>query len=137
MAMTPPYSNDQHSAAAAIPVFITGNAGSSSVPTPPTPPPATLGAGASWNSGLMNAAGFNRFSAAATLSQAGTLVIQRYIDPAGAIPIGTAPTQAMAAGVPAWTWINDGMAASTWQVTITNTSGAVANLTNVALLQSA
>jgi hypothetical protein len=132
----PKYPNQQSNPAAAIPVWIAANAGSAVIPAPPTPPPSTIVASGSWNSGVMLANGANRLAAAVTSSQNGVLTIQRYIDAAGTIPIGIAPTQAITANTLAWTWVNDGMPFLSWRVTVTNTGGSTANLTNVALLQT-
>ena len=106
------YPNDQGQASGAIPVYNAVNAAAQLVPTPPTPPPATLAASGTWVSGVMSLAGVNAFAVAATLSQAGTLVVQRYIDPAGTIAIGAAISQVMTANTPAYVWASTFVAAS-------------------------
>jgi len=83
----------------------------------------------------MSASGYNKLAAAATLSQTGTLTLQRYIDAAGTIALGSAVTQAMTANVSATVWVNDGQPAASWRVTVQNTSGSTGNLTGVALLE--
>ena len=102
--------------------------------TPTNPFPTTIAAGVTWDSGPMAAWGYNKLSAAATLSQTGSLVIQRYIDPACNIALGDPITQAMTANTPATAWVNDGQPASGWRVTIQNTSVSTANLTNAKVL---
>lgn len=134
--MPGPYPNDQGNPAGAIPVYIAGGAAGSAVnPVPPNAPPATLAAAGVWSSGVISAAGFNKLAAAATLTQTGTLTIQRYIDAAGTVPLGAAITQAMTASTPATAWVNDGQPAASWQVTVTNTSGSTGTLSGVVLLE--
>lgn len=106
------------------------------IPVPPTPAPSTIGGGDSWVSGVMSGLGYAALAAACTLTQAGTLSIQRYIDMAGTIAIGAAITQEISASTPATVSVNDGLPFATWIVTITNTSGSSGTLTDVALLMS-
>lgn len=135
--MAGPYSNDQGNPAAAIPVYIAGTPAAPVVPVPPTPAPATIAASGTWNSGVMPSAGYKSLAAACTLSQAGTLTIQRYIDAAGSIAIGVAAVQPLSAGVPAWAVLNDGCPSASFSVVVTNTSGTTGNLTGATLLASA
>ena len=104
------------------------------IPNPATAPPATVAGGGNWQSGILNCAGLQALAASCTLSQAGSIVIQRYIDPAGTIAIGTAISQVLTANTAAWVSVNDGLPAASWQVTISNTSGSTGNLTGVAFL---
>lgn len=104
------------------------------IPTPPTAPPATIAASGNYKTGIMNAAGFKGLAAACTLSQAGTLVIQRYIDPAGTIAIGTPISATLVGGTANTVDVIDGLPAAAWQVTISNTGGSTGNLTAVAFL---
>lgn len=120
----------------AIPVYIAANAGSVVNPTPPVAPPATLAGGGVWNSGTLPGNGASALAAAATLSQAGTLTIQRYIDLAGTIAIGGAIAQVMTADTPATVAVNDGLPFASFSVQVNNTSGSLGNLTGVAILTS-
>lgn len=104
------------------------------IPTPPTAFPATIAASGSYSTGPLPAAGFRALAAACTLSQAGTIVIQRYIDQAATIAIGAPISTTLTAATAGTVDANDGLPAASWQVTITNTSGSTANLTNTALL---
>src|SRR5580658_8108760 len=104
------------------------------VPNPPTAAPATIAGGGSYVTGIMNAAGLKALAAACTLSQAGSIAIQRYIDPAGTIAIGAAISQVITANVAATVAVNDGLPAAAWQVTISNSSGSTGNLSAVAFL---
>jgi len=126
--------NEQSNPAGAIPVYLTG--GAVIVPTPPVAFPATIVAGATFNTGIMPTLGCKGLAASAELTQTGVLSIQRYIDLAGTIPIGAAITQAMSAATLATVSVNDGLPAASWQVSIQNTSGALGTLTNAALLQT-
>jgi len=130
------YPNDQSMAKGAIPVWIAGNSGSSVNPTPPTPVPATIAGSGSWASGIMPANGAKALAASATLSQAGSLTIQRYIDAAGTVPIGMPVVAVLSATVANTVAVNDGLPFASWQVTVANTSGSTGNLTGVVLLQT-
>ena len=117
-------------------VIITGNG--MLVPTPPVTPPATLAASAAWQSGIIPCGGVPAIAASAQLTTAGTLTIQRYIDPAGTVLIGAAITQALAANTLGYAWNGrDGLPAASFQVTLTNTSGGTATITSVNLLETA
>lgn len=130
----PLYPNDQGNPAGAIPVYLTG--GAVIVPTPPTPFPTTIAAGVTYSTGIMLTSGCKGLAASAELTQTGVLSIQRYIDPAGTIPIGAAVTQAMTASTLATVAVNDGLPAAAWQASIQNTAGASGTLSNAALLQT-
>lgn len=89
------------------------------------PFPASLAAGASYVSGpiLVHGPGL---TVTATLTQVGTLSIQRYADKDMAAPIGAAITQALTANTGAYVAVNDGLPYMYAQVTLTNTSGSTA-----------
>jgi hypothetical protein len=127
------FNTNQTMDSGSIPIRIVGG-GSASIPLPPNPLPTTIPAAGTYDSGVMGGSGYNRLAAAVTSSQNGVLSITRYIDAAGTIPIGTVATQALTAGTPGWTWINDGMPFASWRVTVTNPGGTPANITNAALL---
>jgi hypothetical protein len=103
-------------------------------PKPPTPPPATIAASGNWNSGIMSNGGYGSLAVAAKLSQTGTLVLQRYLDPAGTIPIGAAISQAMTANTVATVATTDGLLCSAFSIVVTNTGGSTGNLSSVFIL---
>lgn len=111
-----------------------GLVAATSVPVPPTPVPATIANGGNYNTGVMPITG-NSLAASANLSQNGSLVLQRYIDAAGTIPIGAAITQALVGGTLGTVAVNDGLPAASWTVQVNNTGGALGNLTQFALLE--
>jgi len=102
----------------------------------PSPPPATLGAGLHWDSGIMPSGGYTGFLYTAQLDQAGTMQITRYADPAGTLSLGTAPAQALTANVLGWTYVNDRVPYSAIQIRVTNQSGSTAALSNTFALGS-
>lgn len=104
------------------------------IPVPPTPFPASIENGTTYDSGIMPTYDYEALAVSAQLSQAGSLSIQRYIDEAGTIPMGAAITQAMTADTLATVAVNDGQPALSWKVTIQNTGSAAGDLTDAALL---
>ena len=107
------------------------------VPAPPTAPPPTIGAGLNYQTGVILANGFKAISVGATLSQAGSVSIQRFIDKAGTIPVGAAISTTLAAGVANFATVNDGVAFASFQVTISNTGASTGNLSGFGMLLSA
>jgi hypothetical protein len=107
------------------------------VPTPPTAAPSTINGGANYQTGIIPANGFKAISVGATLSQAGTISIQRFIDKAGTIPVGAAISATLTANTANWADVNDGVAYASFQVTIANTSGSVGTLSGFGMLLSA
>ena len=103
------------------------------VVSPPTPFPATIADGATWSSNLIPSA-FGGVIAGATSDHAATLTIQRYADLAGLVPVGPLSSQAMTAATPAWTGAADGLPYLSFAVSIINSAGSVANITNVQIL---
>ena len=99
--------------------------------------PSTVPATGSWNSNLLRSDGFKMISVGATSSQAGTLSIQRYLDAAGLVAQGAAVSQSLSAGTPAVVNVVDGLPCQTFKITITNSSGSVATITNFACLLNA
>lgn len=112
-----------------------GLAGGSNSPTPANAVPATIAAGVTYDTGVILSYGFNSFAASAQLSQTGSLVLQRYIDEAGTIPIGDPITQAMTANTLATVAVNDGLPCASFNVTVQNTSGSLGNLTKFSVLE--
>ena len=104
---------------------------------PPTAVPATIAKSASYTSGIIACQGYNAIAVSANIDQAGSLSLQRYIDAAGTIPIGTPITQALTSTVLGTVFANDGQPWSSFQVTVTNSSGSTAaNLTQFEILIS-
>lgn len=100
---------------------------------PPTAIPAVITDGQTWSSDLMPG-GFGAVIAGATSDHAASLQIQRYADLAGLVPVGGLLTQAMVAATPAWVGAADGLPCLSFEVRIVNSGGAVANITNGAIL---
>jgi hypothetical protein len=68
-----------------------------------------------------------------TSDQAGSLSVQRYLDANGQIPLGSPLTATLTAAVAnsvSWT---DGLPAVSLQITVTNSAGSAANLSNITL----
>ncbi len=107
------------------------------LPVPPTPVPATIAAGATWDSGLINADGYKAIAVGVTLDQAGSLKLLRFIDGGGVVAQGAASTQALAAGAPGVLNVNDNLPFQSFRVQIQNSSAAVAHPGNFALLLNA
>lgn len=101
--------------------------------TPPTAFPTTIVASGTWTSGLI-VAGFGSVVAAATSNHAATLEVQRYADVAGLVPVGALLSQAMSAATPAWVGAADALPYLTFQVSIVNSAGGSATITNCAIL---
>lgn len=99
---------------------------------------ATVAAAGNTLSPVIPSNGWQKISAAVTSSQTGALQIQRYLDAAGTIPQGAVSTVALVAATQSNLNVNDGLPFMSFTVKITNTGGATANLSGVAvLLQSA
>ena len=103
----------------------------------PNAVPTTIVKSTHWDSGVIACQGYSAIAVSAELSQAGTISIQRYIDPAGTIAIGAPITQALTANTLGTAAVNDGQPWGSFQVTITNSSGSVdGTLSNFAVLLS-
>lgn len=63
----------------------------------PNPAPASIAASSSWDSGLIRSDGWRYLSVGVTMSTAGSLVITRYVDVAGAIARPASTTSIVAA----------------------------------------
>lgn len=101
----------------------------------PIPLPATIAGGANWNSGLIFNDGYRFLTLALTSTQAGTAVIQQYLDLAGTIARPTAPVTIIAA-TPLIVDISDLKPFVTFTVQINNSSGSLGTLTGVQLILS-
>lgn len=123
------YPNDQGLPGGAIPVWIAARA---AAVEPGTPFPATIAGGATWDSGVIDGAGYASVAAGATLSQTGSMVLTRYLDAAGTSVLDTA-TAAMTAATPASVSLTSAGPWLSFRLTIQNTSGSAGNLTNAAI----
>lgn len=104
--------------------------------TPPTPFPAVIADGATYDSDLMSA-GFGALAVAVTSDHAATLNVQRYADLAGLAPVGAVITVALVAATPKYVSVADGLPYVSFNVQIVNGAGASANITNAAILTGA
>lgn len=87
--------------------------------------------GATGVSSVINVQGLFKGSAGLVSSHAGTLSVQRYADAQGAIPVGAALTVPLVATVGNAVGWSDGLPIGSVVVSVINSAGAVANLTNV------
>jgi hypothetical protein len=100
--------------------------------------PTTIAESASFTTSLLAADGFKAITAGCTLTTAGTIAVQRFVDANGLIPQGAATSKALTANVAASVSVNDGNPFQTYTVTITNGSGsAAATLSSFTLLLNA
>lgn len=125
-----PYSTDQASGQGAIPTKM------GTIPLVvadlPTPPPVHIANGGNWQSGAIPANGANAIAASAKSTGTGNLILQRYMDLAGTVPIGSAETVAMTANTLATAMIaDDGTPFVAWSIEVANTAGAQVTLTDV------
>ena len=98
--------------------------------------PATIAASGNWTSGAIIQEMNPVILAAVTSDQVGNLTIQKYADLAATIAVGNPVTQAITASVTAWATDNDTVPYLSFTVTVTNTSGTTANISNLAILTS-
>jgi hypothetical protein len=103
-------------------------------PTPSTPFPAIIAANSSYSSGVIPAAGLSRVAFGLTLAQAGELTVSRFLDEDGTIKAGADSTLALVATTPAVLDLNDGMLFASFELTITNSAGVGAGLSNTVIL---
>ncbi len=107
---------------------------------PTLPTTGTIAAtSGTWVSGVIATDGFKSLSVGATSNQSGgTISIQRYIDRAGVVPVG-APivSGAFSAGVGQFASVNDGVAFQSFKITIANTAGSAATITNFGIVLNA
>jgi hypothetical protein len=99
--------------------------------------PATLASSASAYSGVIAAQGYHAVTASILSSQNGTLSIQRYLDPACTMPQGIVASTSITAGVQATVNLpSDGSPFEYLQVTVSNSGGSTANLSNALVVLS-
>ncbi|WP_024516837.1 hypothetical protein [Bradyrhizobium sp. Tv2a-2] len=101
------------------------------------PTTGTIAASGNWISAIIVSDGFKSLSVGAKSTQTGAINVQRYIDRAGTVPVGTVVTAALVAGTAQWVTSNDGMAFQSFTVQITNTGASAATVTNFAVLLNA
>ncbi len=76
--------------------------------------------------------GWKLFSVGLQSSQAGQLTIQRFLDLAGTVPQGAPVTAALTANTAAYATVGtDGLPFASVQVTVSNSGGSAATLSNV------
>lgn len=101
-------------------------------PAPPTPYPATILAGATYDTGIIpvRAPGL---TATVKMDKAGNLRVLRYFDLAGTILIDTT-TQAIVANTQETITLADGVPYRAYKVTVENTAITVATVANIGIL---
>lgn len=72
-------------------------AGTTGVLNPSIPQPGTIGNKGTYTSDVVSTYGYPHIAVAATIDQAGTLSMQRYLDRGGTVVAGSAVTAAMSA----------------------------------------
>jgi hypothetical protein len=96
--------------------------------------PSSVAANGSAQSSLIVTEGFSLISAGVTSSQTGSMSVQRYLDAGGTVTQGPPVQVALVANTAANLDILDGKPFASFKLTIANSSGSAANLTNFALL---
>jgi hypothetical protein len=99
--------------------------------------PTTIAESGSWTSNLISADGFRSIAAGVELTQAGTIKIQLYVDQAGNVPQGTAVSTTLTANEANSVSVYDGAPFQSFTVTITNSSGSSATVSDFVLLLNA
>ncbi len=107
------------------------------LPIPQVATPGTIAASGTYDAGLMPSDGYKVLAVGATLSNAGSISVQRYIDINGTVPQGAAVTAALTAGAPGILNVNDGAPFASFDVKIINSGAVVATLTNFGMLLNA
>lgn len=85
-------------------------------------------------SNLLFLNGYKAFSFGCNSSQNGTVSVQRYLDAAGLIPQGAALTVSLTGGTAAVLNNSDNHPYQSMQITVSNSAGSAATLTNTLLL---
>lgn len=96
--------------------------------------PATIAANGSVTSQLIFSTGWKLLTFSLTSTQAGNLTLQRYIDLTGTIKQGSALSATLSANTQALINLSDNYPFQTFSITVTNTAGSTATLSNVILL---
>lgn len=103
----------------------------------PPPIPFSIAAGGNWTSGLMFSMGFKALTVGLTSTQAGSVVITRFIDLAGAIAQGAASTTAIVANTPLVVNIYDNLPYVSFTIEVSNSSGSAATVSPFGVLMNA
>ena len=99
--------------------------------------PATIAASGTFTSTVVPTFGMPHVAVGVTLSNAGTLTMQPYLDAAGTVPAGAATTQALVAATGAVLDVNSGKVMGSMTVEIINGAASVGTLTHpIAVLQA-
>lgn len=96
-----------------------------------------VGASGSVQSNLILSNGYKSFAFAVTSTQAGSVSVQRYLDQAGSIPQGAALTVSLTANNQGIVNATDGVPFQSLKITVNNTAGSAATLSNPYLLLQA
>ena len=107
------------------------------LPIPQVATPGTIAASGTYDAGLMPSDGYKLLAGGATLSNAGSIAVQRYININGTVPQGAAVTAALTAGAPGILNVNDGASFASFDVKIINSVATVATLTDFGMLLNA
>lgn len=97
--------------------------------------PVSIAGSGTANSSILPSNGFQTIIATVNSSQNGTIAIQGYIDPAGTIAHGSAVSTSLTSGTAASATLSGQF--QTFKVTITNSSGSTATLSNFQIFMSA
>lgn len=96
--------------------------------------PAVIADGITWSQ-LFFSDGFPKVGVGITSDHAATLTLQRYADVAGTVKVGALVSVAIVGATPNWASLPiDGMPFASVKISIINSAGAVANLTNTSIL---
>lgn len=122
--------------AEAFTIHAVGPATQSTIPDDANPP-TSIAASGNFTSGVIPANGYKVLAIGVTSSQAGSLNVNRYLDPVGTILVTTQSTTALTAATAAVVVLNDGKPFSSFTYQITNTGASTATVSGFyVLLQS-
>jgi hypothetical protein len=96
--------------------------------------PATIAASGNVNTSLIKTDGYTLISAGVTLTQNGTMSIQRYLDDGGTQTQGAAISVPVVAGIASNLDVLDGKPFASFVLTVTNGAASVATISGFALL---
>lgn len=97
--------------------------------------PGSITASGTIQSAIVPTSGLSKLAVSVQSTQAGTLSVQRFVDPAGSIAQGAALTAALTANTLALINNNDGLLYQSLQVSVTNTGVVTATVSdNIVLM---
>lgn len=96
--------------------------------------PSSISGSSTFTSPLIQANSFFQIVAGVTLSENGSLVIQRYLDTAGTIPLDGGKSVSLTAATAAVLIVSDNYPCASWTLAVTNSSGDTATVSNFAAL---